>query len=32
MIARVALDRFHKGCFMGLADDAFAEADLESDY
>jgi N6-L-threonylcarbamoyladenine synthase len=32
MIARVALDRFHKGSFMGLADDAFAQADLENPY
>jgi N6-L-threonylcarbamoyladenine synthase len=32
MIARVALDRFHKGCFMALDDDAFAQGDLESSY
>jgi N6-L-threonylcarbamoyladenine synthase len=32
MIARVALDRFRAGRFMGLADDACARADLEAEY
>jgi N6-L-threonylcarbamoyladenine synthase len=32
MIARVALDRFCNGSFMGLDDDAFAQADLELPY
>jgi N6-L-threonylcarbamoyladenine synthase len=32
MIARVALDRFHKGNFMALDDDAFAQGDLECGY
>jgi N6-L-threonylcarbamoyladenine synthase len=32
MIARVALDRFHAGHFMSLADDAHPQADLEQNY
>jgi len=32
MIALVARDRYRKGCFMSLADDAFAQADLEKPY
>jgi N6-L-threonylcarbamoyladenine synthase len=32
MIARVALDRFRNGNFMGLDDDAFAQTDLELRY
>jgi N6-L-threonylcarbamoyladenine synthase len=32
MIARVALDRFRRGSFMGLDDDAFAQTDLELRY
>jgi N6-L-threonylcarbamoyladenine synthase len=32
MIARVALDRFCQGKFMGLGDDAFARGDLECAY
>jgi N6-L-threonylcarbamoyladenine synthase len=32
MIARVALDRFHRHRFMRLDDDAFAQADLELAY